>query len=154
MSTARGFANHSLYMARLVLSAWSTQVGTTNLPPGTAAAAFAPAVRLHLLDAYGWFLLALLRVSPLPPRPPHSVSELPSPGPGIALPGELAEYSVLEREGWLARLQAPLAPGIPQTAAPDLLARAGGYPDRSDYMEWCQQFEQLFDRMSDSIDEY
>ena len=91
MSSARGLANHSLYMARLVLAGWSRELEQAGASRQAMQAAFAPAVRLHLLDAYGWFLLATIRQTKLPERAPHHSQELPPLGPGIAEPGELDE---------------------------------------------------------------
>ncbi len=154
MSNARGLANHSLYMARLLIDAWQREQGRHDCVSGAIDAAFAPAVRGHLLDAYGWFLLAMMRVTQLPEQPPRRVEDLPRAGPGIATPGEVLEYESLEARGWLARLQAPLPPGLPKRPKGPVLASAGVYPHMSDYREWADTFERLFDRMSDSLDEY
>lgn len=77
-------------MARLLLDAWSDQLSRNRLEKNVLEAAFAPAVRLHLLNAYGWFLLAVVRFTPLPQQPPHSTVELPGPSLGIAEPNEIA----------------------------------------------------------------
>lgn len=154
MSSARGLANHSLYMARLLQSVWQSARSAAEAVPRAVDAAFAPAVQLHLLDAYGWFLLAILRTTQLPERPPHATTELPSLDVGIAVPGEIFEYRQLEREGWLARLQATLPTGLPKESGPQVLASAGRYPNVSDYADWTERLGDLFARMSDSLDEY
>ncbi len=154
MSNARGLANHSLYMAKLLIESWQRDQGRNDCVSGAIDAAFAPSVRGHLLDAYGWFLLAMMRVTTLPEQPPHRVADLPSAGPGIATPGEVIEYEHLETYGWLARLQAPLPTGLPKRPKGPVLASAGMYPHIGDYQEWIDTFERLFDRMSDSLDEY
>jgi hypothetical protein len=75
-------------------------------------AAFAPATRLHLLNAYGWQLLACQRVVNLPKDPPHSARALPSLASGIAVSPEVREMANLEQGGWLADLLSPIAPGL------------------------------------------
>lgn len=153
MATARGFANHALYMARLQLHAWADQrdAGTAQL--AAVDAAFAPAVRLHLLDAYGWFLLASLRLSKLPDQPPHSAQELPELPPGITEPGEVEECRELESGGWLRQLRAPLPPGLPLRASRQSLAIERGYPDINDYRNWADALADLAARMGESLDE-
>lgn len=153
MSSARGFANHSLYMARLLVGAWRQQRDAAKAMPSAIDAAFAPAVRLHLLDAYGWFLLATVRATDLPTTPPHSVDTIPALGKGLALPAEVDEYRQLEQTAWLGRLQAPLPKGMPRPTAGNVLAISGGYPQLADYADWCEHFEALFTRISDSLDE-
>ena len=153
MSSARGLANHSLYMARLVLAGWSRELGQAGASRQAMQAAFAPAARLHLLDAYGWLLLATIRQNKLPDHAPHHSQELPPLGPGIAEPGELDEYRLLEREGWIGRLQATLPRGLPPKTRPGLLAISANYPQIEDYEEWAASFSALFARMADSLDE-
>ena len=153
MSSARGLANHSLYMARLLLDAWGTRAAQGDLDSRVLAAAFAPAVRLHLLDAYGWFMLALLRAVPLPELPPHSVTDLPGRKPGIAEPPEINEFRDLERGDWIARLQAPLPRGVGQRAQRQSLASSADRPHIQEYEEWHGHFSGLFARMSVSLDE-
>ena len=92
MSSASGLANHSLYMARLLLNAGGDQPTQQRAESNILEAAFGPAVRLHLLDAYGWFLLAVVRLTPLPKQPPHSTLDLPELKQGIAEPNEIVEY--------------------------------------------------------------
>ena len=153
MSTARGLANHSLYMGKLLLDAWAQQAARADIPTQATDAAFAPAVRLHLLEAYGWFLLATIRLSSLPPSPPQSTHELPALATGLAIPGEVAEYRRLEQDGWLGRLQAPLPSGLPRRSKTPVLAMSGSYPQIQDYTEWCGSLGALFGRVSDSLDE-
>ena len=58
----RGAANQSLYRARLLLAAWDRARGEP-VPEAQLQGAFYPAVRLHLRQAYGWFLLAVSGVA-------------------------------------------------------------------------------------------
>ena len=153
MSKARGLANHSLYMARLLLSAWAETQSAAVTPIHAIDAAFAPAVRLHLLDAYGWFLLTSMRATQLPDGPPHCVAELADRAPGIARPAEVSECQYLENTGWLAQLQAPLPKGLARRGLGMSLAIESAYPDISMYRNWARHVEDLFARMSDAIDE-
>ena len=104
MSTSRGRANHSLYLGKILLAAWRRETSNEVLPARVICQAYHPAVRLHLLDAYGWFLLDITGATELPQGPPHSCEELPDPPAGKAVPGEIREFRRLEREGWLAEL--------------------------------------------------
>ena len=154
MSNPRGLANHSLYMARLLLAAWETAQTAAVAPVNAIDAAFAPAVRLHLLDAYGWFLLATLRVTQLPALPPHRVADLAPQAPGISRPAEISECQQLELSGWLAQLQAPLPTGLAKRSRGISLAIDSAYPDITLYRGCAAHFDVLFARMSDAIDEY
>ena len=154
MSSARGLANHSLYMAKLLLEAWSDAEAAAPTRQQALNAAFAPALRNHLLDAYGWFLLALMRQTKLPGAPPHCTAQLPQRGPGIAEPGEIDEYRQAEQQGWLAGLQKPLPKGLPPARRNNMLAVTGTYPGYNDYREYCSTLDALFQRMADSVDEH
>ena len=71
-------------MATLLLEAWGREHEGARGSREALQSACAPAVRLHLLDAYGWFLLATLRATRLPDKPPHHSRDLPELGAGIA----------------------------------------------------------------------
>lgn len=154
MSQSRGYANHSLYMAKILLDQWDSALGEGGLPANVLEGAFAPAVRLHLLDGYGWFLLATIRSSRLPVTPPHRVAELPDLDRGIAIPGEVKEYAHLEQEGWLRNLIQPVEPGLPRKKSAVSIAMTVDTPNIDQYREWHATFQALFARMSDSLDEY
>ncbi|MCH1492931.1 MAG: hypothetical protein L7T24_10270 [Luminiphilus sp.] len=155
MGSARGLANHSLYMARILIETWGGMLDRDEGPGSNILeAAFGPAVRGHLLDAYGWFLLAMTRTVPLPEAPPHRTDELPNTREGIAEPGEIREYRNLEQEGWLARLQALPERGVARPVPAGRLASSSSRPHIGDYRDWCEQFDQLFSRMADCMDEY
>ena len=140
-------------MARLLLDAWRDQLSRNRLEKNVLEAAFAPAVRLHLLNAYGWFLLAVVRFTPLPQQPPHSTVELPGPSLGIAEPNEIVEYRELERHGWLARLQTLPEQGIERPLPPGRLASTVARLQVEDYQGICGNLEALINRMSSSLDE-
>lgn len=153
MGSARGLANHSLYMARLLIDAWSVQERTPSAMPEALNAAFAPAVRLHLLDAYGWSLLAVLRAQPLPGKPPHHTQSLPSVGAGLAVPAEVDFCRELEQGGWLNHLQTDLPAGMPPRRRAGMLASSQGYPDRADCQHWFEQLSSLIDQHGANMDE-
>ena len=116
-------------------------------------AAFAPAVRLHLLDAYGWQLLACNRVTGLPLTPPHCVAAMPLLAEGIEEAPEVKEFRLLEAGGWLGGLQKEIAPGLAPIAPPHVLAveRTGfNYAAATDCF---RELERLMDRVSGVIDE-
>jgi len=153
LSSASGLANHSLYMARLLLNAWSDQLAQQQAESNILEAAFGPAVRLHLLDAYGWFLLAVVRLTPLPKQPPHSTLHLPELKQGIAEPNEIVEYRELERDGWLAGLQAMPEHGVERPLPPGRLASTKGRLQVEDYSACSVELESLINRMSTGLDE-
>ncbi|MEC7517920.1 MAG: hypothetical protein VYD32_06850 [Pseudomonadota bacterium] len=70
MSQAQSFANHCMYMASVVRESWHSAIAEEGKPLSVLTASFGPAVRLHLLDAYGWQLLACNRVTSTPTTPP------------------------------------------------------------------------------------
>ena len=140
-------------MTRLLLDAWSDQLARDHLERNVLEAAVAPAVRLHLLNAYGWFLLAVVRFTPLPQQPPHSTKDLPGLSLGISEPNEIAEYRELERQGWLARLQTLPEQGIERPLPPGRLASTVARLQVEDYQGICANLEALINRMSTSLDE-
>jgi len=160
MSSARGLANHHLYLAQLVLGAWARECEAQQVPAATLAEAFGPACHTHLARAYGWFLLALAGGEQLPPEPPSRVAELPPQPAGKAVPGEVREFERLEREGWLAQMLAwaPQRPGQGSPARgrqPGNLARPAPVIDGPDtFQRWAQALDSLFQRMGDALDEY
>lgn len=158
MSSARGLANHHLYLARILLGAWQRDIRAEDIPARTLVQAYAPGCHRHLRLAYGWFLLAILAPDELPPEPPAAVAALPERPAGQVLPAEIKEFALLERDGWLGEMLAWQA-GVPARPAPkrspDNLARAGseGGGEHADFSAWSERLEALFLRMSDSLDE-
>lgn len=155
MSTSRGLANQTLYLARIQLAAWQRALDEQVIPVRTLAQAFAPAVRSHLLDAYGWFLLTIIGVPDIPSRPPSCCAELPPVPVGKSLPGEIHELVQVERGGWIGEMQAELPPPAVGAVSPgNLLACGPELPDLATMTAWANALEALFDRMGDSLDEY
>ena len=153
MSQAQSYANHSLYMASIVIDAWRLALSERNHSISAIDAAFGPASRLHLLDAYGWQLLACQRVVQVPSSPPHSTSELPNLAPGIALSPEVREMALLEEGGWLSELTAPIVPGLNVRRPKNLLAATSDDFDLAKAREILGKLEALIDRVADAIDE-
>ncbi len=159
MSSLRARANHALYLARIQISAWQDQVGREQVPVTTLAQAFLPAAGNHLRTAYGYFLLTLVGATQLEASLPTTVADLPEIPQGQMLPPEVAEFQILEREGWLADMLAAVdlniairSPAIAATQTLSLTPAASASPEQA--LAWCDALQTLFDRMSDSLDEY
>jgi len=159
VSTARARANHKLYLARIVLNAWSDALAAEQTPAKTLGQAFAGAAREHLVQAYGWFLLQISDPSTLPELPPRGCAELPRLADGKAVPGEIREFIQLESEGWIADLLAQSdewggARGGAGSSSINLAAAAPDMHTPETFARWADQLDSLFERMSDSLDEY
>ncbi len=153
MSQAQSYANHSLYLASRRIGAWRLALSDKVHSSSAIDAAYGPASRLHLLDAYGWQLLACQRVAQIPSSPPHSASELPNLAPGIALSPEVREMALLEESGWLLELTTPIAPGLNVRRPKNLLAVASNEFDCAKAGDILGKLEALIDRVADAIDE-
>ena len=140
-------------MASIMIDAWRSALSAEDHASSAIDAAYGPASRLHLLDAYGWQLLACQRVVQLPSSPPHSASEFPNLAPGIALSPEVREMALLEESGWLSELTAPIAPGLNVRRPQNLLAVASNEFDCAKAGEILGRLEALIDRVADAIDE-
>jgi hypothetical protein len=153
MSSARGKANHALYLARILIAAWQRDSDARSVAATTLAQAYAPAIREHLVTAYGWFLLEITRPGSLPESPPRSLSELPDVAAGKALPGEIREFHQLEQDGWIGDLLAFSTQDASVPSAGNLaISVTGPGPDQA--AGWADRLQSLFDRMADSLDEY
>jgi hypothetical protein len=158
---SRGLANHRLYLAQLMLSAWGRDRAAQSVPAVTLDQAFAPGVREHLIAAYGHFLNHVLDPtgSVTADPVPRCCDELPQQLAGKALPGEIREFRQLEQEGWLAQLLAPLPTPGPRAAqrrpSPGALvvSSAADWPVPEQVDAWCQRLQSIFQRMDDSLDE-
>lgn len=153
MSSARGQANHALYLARILINAWQRDSDAEAVAATTLAQAYAPAAREHLVAAYGWFLLEITRPGALPEQPPRGLAEMPDIALGKALPGEIREFQQLEQDGWVADLLA-LSPVAATPPSAGNLARGVSGPTPAQLGEWADRMQSLFDRMGDSLDEY
>ena len=157
MARTRGAANLALYRARLVIGAWE-RAHSEPIPPAQLSGAFLPVVRLHLRDAYGWFLLAVSGVEEAPGLSlPQCVNDLPPPEDGVALVPELAEFRLLERGGWLwEMLQASSEeqPPVRSSARGALLGSDRDVSGPGVAMRWANELESIMARMDDSLAEY
>lgn len=155
MSSSRALANHNLYLAKIQLSGWRHALAAQDIPAVTLTQAYLPAVREHLLAAYGWFLLEISGIEQMGDKPPRGCAELPDIAAGKAVPGEIREFQQLESEGWLAEL---LSEGdVPARAAPmqgNLAVTAPESASCEQVQLWINNLSAVFDRMSDSLDEY
>ena len=153
MSSARGQANHSLYLARILLAAWRRDLDAESVAAITLDQAYLPAVRNHLSRAYGWFLLEITRPGALPADPPACLADLPEVVDGKAVPGEILEFQRLEQDGWIADMLSTDAAPVRVSSVGNLAANTSlSGPDQA--LQWASQLQQLFDRMADSLDEY
>ena len=102
-------------MARILLDTWESTIRSEKeFSPDVVNAAFAPAVRLHLIDAYGWFLLDAIKSARLPDHPPHGVADLPKQQKGLPVAELIEDFARLERSGWLADLLSPVPQACPR----------------------------------------
>ncbi len=156
MSAPRARANHSLYLAKILLGAWQREIGAQDIPTRTLNEAFLPATRDHLCAAYGWFLLEVTQLDDTATAPPRCAADLPAIPEGRAEAGELRECRRLEQGGWLAALLAD--PGLSLAgSAPTAGNLAVGAPDApglAELAQWHDALSALFARMRDSLDEY
>ncbi|MEM1111100.1 MAG: DUF6586 family protein [Pseudomonadota bacterium] len=158
MSGARARANHSLYLARILIRSWQTAQAEQQASRLALAQAFTCATRDHLLEAYGWFLLQIAAPDSLPEAPPRSCAELPQLSPGKARSGEISEFVLLENDGWLAQLLntvRPSAGGLSSRDPRNLAAPVAAVESSAEqFAEWADALAEIFDRMGDSLDEY
>jgi hypothetical protein len=142
-----------MYMASVVLESWHSAIAKEGKPLPVLTASFGPAVRLHLLDAYGWQLLACNRVTAMPAKPPHRAAEVPPLANGIAQSPEVTEMALLERSGWLADLQREIPPGLTQQASGGFIAVSSNVFDFDKARHCFAELESLMARVADAIDE-
>ena len=150
----RARANHALYLAKILLAAWRSDLEQQRIPSTTLAQAYAPGAREHLITAYGWFLLTVSQASVPPAGPTRCCDELPPLPAGKVLPGEINEFRQLEASGWLGDMLRTRDIDTPVVRRPDNLAVVAGDAPGPEQMEgWLGAMSSLFDRMGDSLDE-
>jgi hypothetical protein len=155
VSSARALANQKLYLAKIQLAAWRQAMAAQDVPAMVLTQAFLPAARAHLMEAYGYFLLAVSGLEQVPGRPPASCTELPDVATGQAISGEIREFEQLEKDGWLAQLLAEPDNAVQSVrAASNLAVGSPLSADSASVQQWIDHLEALFARMSDSLDEY
>ena len=158
MSRTRGAANRSLYRARILLESWSREEADGPVPAQQLLGAFLPAVRSHLREGYGWFLLAVSGLDDAPRASlPAAVADLPAPEPGRERPPELREFALLERDGWLAELlDDALAAAADEPAAGPRSGVLGSDRPRvslATAQGWFRELSATMQRMDDSLAE-
>lgn len=153
MSSARGQANHHLYLARLLLDAWGPAREAGELRVTLVDQAWAPAVRLHLRLAWGWFLLSLAQPAQWPEEFPACCDDLPAPPAGRSLPGELGECRQLEETEWLSAILRKTPPVLDKPARGSLATSVdtGSDPETLDAAR--RHLQALFDRLGTFVDE-
>ncbi len=155
MSTARGLANQKLYHANILIRMLGAELAREELPAPRVLEAVGLAVRRHLLEAYGWFLLELADISELPAEPPLSIGALEQHY-GLAEPrrGELVELGQMEQGGWLAALQAEPARTRSTAGNANLLALAEQPWSEQGLRQWHDSLADLIDRLGHGLDEW
>ena len=133
------------------------ELAREELPARVVLEAVGLAVRRHLLEAYGWFLLELAEADDLPSEPPLGMAGLRA-GWSLKQPlrGELVELDQLERQGWLAELLAPpsTSQGGRRDGGADLLPLAEAGWSETQLRDWHDQLAELIDRMGHGLDEW
>lgn len=156
MAGSRGKANQSLYRARILLDAWD-RARDEGVRDDHLLETFLPAVRLHLREAYGWFLLAVSgHEEPLENHLPVSTTDIPAPELGRARSPELQEFAALEGEGWLAQMLEEGTPGQSvalQTPPTALLGSDREAPGYAVARDWSRRLAETMARMDDSLNE-
>jgi len=156
VASSRGAANGALYRARILLETWESARETQRHPEAYLAAAFLPAVRDQLIQAYGWFLLAVAGIDEVPGgRPPRSTRDLPALEPGKALPPEVREFALLEDEGWVGELLAErdVSPAPRARVPAAVLTSDTALPGPSVVGRWADRLAATMERMDDSLAE-
>ena len=156
MGPALGRANQKLYHAAILTRLLSAERAREQVPLAVLLDAIGVPARQHLLDAYGWLLVALVDPAELPQDPPGDMDALVAAyGLSEPLRGELVELRQLEATGWLGELvSASVTPGAaasPVNSELSLVARAW---DDGQLEEWRRQLEDLIDRLSHGLDEW
>ncbi len=155
MTDARSRANQSLYLGKIVLSAWRQKLDEEGVPASTLQLAFHPATVGHLKSAYGWFLLEVADMEVAPRgNPPACVQEVPPLPEGRAQCAELRELERREQEGFLLPLEDMVAGERRRANNPNALATVDNSgPGYSDIEGWVSDFEGICERMRNSLDE-
>ena len=152
MSQSLAFANQSIYHGKILLTGWRYMIDGESEPREQVGLAFAPAVRRHFLDAYGWLLLAACRVNQVPEQPPHSVNDLPPLPAGLVRPAEVNACAALENDGWVAALKQPITRASLSVAPGHLASDVRGF-DARHFEVWLQRLMELADLIAGAVDE-
>lgn len=162
MSTPRALANQKLYCAKILIAGWRAALAQEQIASTVLEQAFGAPICHHLVAAYGWFLLEVAQPDQMPAAPPRQCSDLPAVAQGRETPPEIREFQQLEREPWLAQIldvvviqtRGDIEAAV-STTSPDNLATAQGpgfTPQQAEQVH--RHLNELFQRMTDSLDEY
>ncbi len=159
MTTPRALANQKLYHAKILINAWRVELAHEEVAAVVLEQAFGQAVCRYLAEAYGWFLLEIAQPDMMPTRPPACCAQLPPPGEGKQTSPEILEFQQLEGASWLKQIlqsaDDATKPQSSQGAASHNLATVVDTSFGPDQAEASHtRLGQLFDRMTDSLDEY
>jgi len=159
MSAPRALANQKLYHAKILINAWRVDLAEEDVAAVVLEQAFGLAVCRYLAEAYGWFLLEIAQPGIIPAQPPACCAQLPPPDEGRQTPPEILEFQHLEGSDWLKKILRPgrVANESPSGHGPGSLSLATVVetsfdPDQAEASH--VRLSQLFDRMTDSLDEY
>jgi hypothetical protein len=163
MSNARARANQKLYHANILIDTWRLALQQEQVASSVLEGAFGEAVCSHLAAAYGWFLLEVAQPAAIPKKLPRRCSELPPVDEGLRTAPEILEFAQLEREPWLewilqsagsnrlssdsAAVKAPVSQSL-------AVASVDNRFDPNEAQLAHDKLHILFDRMTDSLDEY
>jgi hypothetical protein len=161
MSTPRALANQKLYHAKILIEYWRSALAEEQVASRVLRDAFGTAICDHLAGAYGWFLLEVTQPAEMPAKPPRRCAQLQSAAQGKETPPEILEFRQLEAQSWLAQILDPdfsradhAVSGIHLRSSTNLAIESEleFNPDQAEL--WHGNLGRLFDRMSDSLDEY
>jgi hypothetical protein len=157
MSSPRALANQCLYQARILANSWRRELASEEVAATVLEDTFSPAACGNLLQAYGWFLLEVMPPPTMPELPPRRCSDLPEVAPGKAVPGEIREFMTLEEHGWIGDILRAAVPrssraGTSVGNLAQLTPDSSVDPDTID--SWVDRLQDIFGRMSESLDEY
>ena len=161
MSSPRAQANQKLYHAKILINGWRNALAEQQVASRVLEQAFSTAICDHLAGAYGWFLLEVAQPAQMPATPPRRCADLPAVAEGKETPPEILEFQKLEAAPWLAQILDPLSHqagrsrvGSPMKIPHNLAMASEQVLDPQQAEQWHGQLNALFERMTDSLDEY
>lgn len=161
MSSPRALANQKLYHARILIDSWRVALGEEQVASTVLEQAFGIAICDHLAAAYGWFLLEIAQPADMPATPPRGCAQLPAVAEGRETPPEILEFQQLERESWLAQILDPVfrqsgrhSGGGVARSPQNLALQSEQDFGPLDAEQWHGELSALFERMTDSLEEY
>jgi len=156
VNSSRARANQALYHASILIDSWHAGLEAGVHPAMVVNQAFLPAVHAHLNAAYGWFLLQVSGEESWDGAPPASTAQLPPVPQGRAVSAEVREFRQLEKDGWIGGFLQALSNAPGRTGSrgeAGLSLMSVDEPGCDVALAWKQDFEVLFERMSNAIDE-